>query len=65
MTLEWHRRKGIGGLYAALDADRRYSITPTETEGYDLSLFSGGRYRHLGRYAKQVEAKRAAEALPE
>lgn len=65
MTLEWHRRKGIGGLYADLKDSRKYSITPAESEGYDLSLFSNGRYYHIGRYAKQVEAKRAAEALPE
>jgi hypothetical protein len=65
MTLRWHRRKGIGGLYAALPEERRYDITMTDDGGYDLALWSGDRYYHIGRYGKQVEAKRAAEALPE
>ncbi len=62
MTIRWRRRKGIGGLYADLPDDRRYDITLAETGGYDLALYSGDRHYHLGRYAKQVEAKRAAEA---
>lgn len=64
MTLEWHRLKGISGLYADLADNRRYDISPAD-EGYDLSLWNGTRHFHIGRYAKQVEAKRAAEALPE
>lgn len=65
MTLKWHRRKGIGGLYADLPDQHRYDITLAEAGGYDLSVFNGERHFHLGRYRKQVEAKRAAEALPE
>lgn len=65
MTLEWHRRKGIGGLYANVDDTRRYDITMAESGGYDLTLYSGTRHYHLGRYPKQVQAKRAAEARVE
>lgn len=63
--LTWHRRKGISGLYADLPGNRRYDITVADSGGYDLSLFSGTRSFHIGRFTKQVEAKRAAEALPE
>jgi hypothetical protein len=63
--LRWHRRKGISGLYAELPDNRRYDISMAESGGYDLALYNGNRSFHIGRYAKQVEAKRAAEALPE
>lgn len=65
MTLEWHRKKGIGGLWAELTGDRRYDIVMAESGGYDLALWADKRHYHIGRYRKQVEAKRAAEALPE
>lgn len=65
MTLTWHRRKGIGGLYADLEDNQRYDIVVADTGGYDLALWDGTRHRHIGRYDKQVEAKRAAESLPE
>lgn len=65
MSLTWHRRKGIGGLYAPLPDDRRFDITVAESGGYDLAVWDGSRHRHLGRYGKQVEAKRAAETLSE
>ena len=65
MTLRWHRRKGISGLYAELDDSRRYDITMAEDGGYDLSLYNGTRHLHMGRYPKQVMAKRAAENFAE
>lgn len=66
-NLTWHRLKGISGLYADLDDEkRRYDITISDdADGYDLSLYDGNRHRHLGRYSKQVDAKKAAEALSE
>lgn len=63
-TLRWRRRRGIGGLYAPISGDTvYYDIRPADPTGYDLSVFSAGRHRHLGRFTKQVEAKKAAAAM--
>ncbi len=64
MKLDWHRRKGIGGLWAMIDNDNTYyDIRIADPDGYDLSIHADGRHRHLGRFARQVDAKRAAEKM--
>ena len=60
--LTWRRRKGLGGLYAHLP-DKTYDITLAPVDGYHLSLvLHDNRRITLGHFAKQVEAKRFAEA---
>jgi hypothetical protein len=60
--LTWHRRKGLGGLYARLPEGQSYDITLAPVDGYYLSLVREDRRITLGHFAKQVEAKRFAEA---
>jgi hypothetical protein len=61
--LIWHRRKGLGGLYARLPDKQSYDITLAPVDGYYLSLvLPDDRRITLGHFGKQVEAKRFAEA---